>query len=117
MEAKPSLFWCWAILQWKFESPHAGITDQLQKHGHARSTWERLVSLLRGNEGGSVGMLPLQEAQSNWGKVGRAEQSRGSGGRRKWSAARPLCLPPKKQQSHCDKQFRKVEAEENMQKG
>ena len=83
-----------------------------------RSTWERLVSLLRGNEGGSVGMLPLQEAQSNWGKVGRAEQSRGSGGRRKWSAAaRRLCLPPKKQQSHCDKQFRKVEAEGNMQKG
>ena len=75
------------------------------------------MSLLRGNEGGSVGMLPLQEAQSNWGKVGRAEQSRGSGGRRKWSAAaRPLCLPPKKQQSHCDKQFRKVEAEGNMRK-
>ena len=44
MEAKPSLFWCWAILQWKFESPHAGITDQLQKHGHAEHMGETCVT-------------------------------------------------------------------------
>ena len=38
------------------------------------SKWERLVSLLQGNQGWSVGVLPLQEPQSNWGNVGSRQQ-------------------------------------------